>query len=89
MPEGASVPNRSLFSTEGQPVLPPEPAKYGRQSTYLRQAALLVILAHMGCSVPCHQHALFAGGPRFYEPAHSPRPVTMSPRAGARPSWLR
>ncbi|HEX4309222.1 MAG TPA: DNA mismatch repair protein MutS, partial [Acidobacteriaceae bacterium] len=50
--EGRFVPNDLYLSTEGPAVLLLTGPNMGGKSTYLRQAALLVILAQMGCFVP-------------------------------------
>src|SRR6185437_11690209 len=50
--EGRFVPNDIYLSTEGPAVLLLTGPNMGGKSTYLRQAALLVILAQMGCFVP-------------------------------------
>lgn len=50
--EGRFVPNDLYLSTEGPAVLLLTGPNMGGKSTYLRQAALLVIMAQMGCFVP-------------------------------------
>jgi DNA mismatch repair protein MutS len=50
--EGRFVPNDLYLSTEGPAVLLLTGPNMGGKSTYLRQAALLVILAQVGCFVP-------------------------------------
>jgi DNA mismatch repair protein MutS len=50
--EGRFVPNDVYLSTEGPAVLLLTGPNMGGKSTYLRQTALLVILAQMGCFVP-------------------------------------
>jgi DNA mismatch repair protein MutS len=50
--EGRFVPNDLYLSTEGPTVLLLTGPNMGGKSTYLRQAALLVIMAQMGCFVP-------------------------------------
>ncbi len=50
--EGRFVPNDVYLSTRGPAVLLLTGPNMGGKSTYLRQTALLVILAQMGCFVP-------------------------------------
>jgi DNA mismatch repair protein MutS len=50
--EGRFVPNDLHLSTAGPAVLVITGPNMGGKSTYLRQAALLVIMAQMGCFVP-------------------------------------
>jgi DNA mismatch repair protein MutS len=50
--EGRFVPNDIYLSTEGPAVLLLTGPNMGGKSTYLRQAALLVIMAQTGCFVP-------------------------------------
>jgi DNA mismatch repair protein MutS len=50
--EGRFVPNDLYLSTDGPAVLLLTGPNMGGKSTYLRQAALLVIMAQMGCFVP-------------------------------------
>src|SRR6202020_268335 len=50
--EGRFVPNDLYLSTEGPAVLLLTGPNMGGKSSYLRQAALLVIMAQMGCFVP-------------------------------------
>ena len=50
--EGRFVPNDLYLTTEGPAVLLLTGPNMGGKSTYLRQAALLVIMAQMGCFVP-------------------------------------
>ncbi len=50
--EGRFVPNDLYLSTEGPAVLLLTGPNMGGKSTYLRQAATLVIMAQMGCFVP-------------------------------------
>jgi DNA mismatch repair protein MutS len=50
--EGRFVPNDLYLSTEGPAVLLLTGPNMGGKSTYLRQAALLVIMAQTGCFVP-------------------------------------
>jgi DNA mismatch repair protein MutS len=52
--EGRFVPNDLYLTTEGPAVLLLTGPNMGGKSTYLRQAALLVILAQMGCFVPAN-----------------------------------
>ena len=50
--EGRFIPNDLYLDTEGPSLLLITGPNMGGKSTYLRQAALLVILAQMGCFVP-------------------------------------
>ena len=53
--EGRFVPNSMYLDTEGPSLLLLTGPNMGGKSTYLRQAALLVILAQMGCFVPAQR----------------------------------
>jgi DNA mismatch repair protein MutS len=56
--EGRFVPNSVYLDTEGPNLLLLTGPNMGGKSTYLRQAALLVILAQMGCFVPAQRMRL-------------------------------
>ncbi len=56
--EGRFVPNSVYLDTEGPSLLLLTGPNMGGKSTYLRQAALLVILAQMGCFVPAQRMRL-------------------------------
>jgi DNA mismatch repair protein MutS len=56
--EGRFVPNGIYLDTEGPSLLLLTGPNMGGKSTYLRQAALLVILAQMGCFVPAQRMRL-------------------------------
>ena len=56
--EGRFVPNSIYLDTEGPSLLLLTGPNMGGKSTYLRQAALLVILAQMGCFVPAQRMRL-------------------------------
>ncbi|MHB8301276.1 MAG: DNA mismatch repair protein MutS [Acidobacteriaceae bacterium] len=56
--EGRFVPNSVYVNTEGPSLLLLTGPNMGGKSTYLRQAALLVILAQMGCFVPAQRMRL-------------------------------
>ncbi len=56
--EGRFVPNSAHLDTDGTRVLLLTGPNMGGKSTYLRQTALLVILAQMGCFVPAQQMRL-------------------------------
>ncbi len=56
--EGRFVPNSVQLDTAGTSVLLLTGPNMGGKSTYLRQTALLVILAQMGCFVPAQQMRL-------------------------------
>ena len=56
--DGRFVPNNLYLNTEGPSLLLLTGPNMGGKSTYLRQAALLVILAQMGCFVPAQRMRL-------------------------------
>lgn len=56
--EGRFVPNGIYLDTKGPSLLLLTGPNMGGKSTYLRQAALLVILAQMGCFVPAQRMRL-------------------------------
>ncbi len=56
--DGRFVPNSIYLDTEGPSLLLLTGPNMGGKSTYLRQAALLVILAQMGCFVPAQRMRL-------------------------------
>lgn len=56
--EGRFVPNNVYLDTNGPSLLLLTGPNMGGKSTYLRQAALLVILAQMGCFVPAQRMRL-------------------------------
>lgn len=56
--QGRFVPNSLYVDTEGPSLLLLTGPNMGGKSTYLRQAALLVILAQMGCFVPAQRMRL-------------------------------
>ncbi len=56
--QGRFVPNSLYLDTEGPSLLLLTGPNMGGKSTYLRQAALLVILAQMGCFVPAQRMRL-------------------------------
>ncbi len=56
--EGRFVPNSIYIDTEGPSLLLLTGPNMGGKSTYLRQAALLVIMAQMGCFVPAQRMRL-------------------------------
>jgi DNA mismatch repair protein MutS len=56
--EGRFVPNGIYVDTEGPSLLLLTGPNMGGKSTYLRQAALLVVLAQMGCFVPAQRMRL-------------------------------
>lgn len=56
--EGRFVPNSIFLDMEGPSLLLLTGPNMGGKSTYLRQAALLVILAQMGCFVPAQRMRL-------------------------------
>ncbi|HVJ07023.1 MAG TPA: DNA mismatch repair protein MutS [Acidisarcina sp.] len=53
--EGRFIPNDLYLDTEGPSLLLITGPNMGGKSTYLRQAALLVIMAQMGCFVPAER----------------------------------
>ena len=56
--EGRFVPNSMYLDTDGPSLVLLTGPNMGGKSTYLRQAALLVILAQMGCFVPAQRMRL-------------------------------
>lgn len=56
--EGRFVPNSIYLNTEGPSLLLLTGPNMGGKSTYLRQAALLAIMAQMGCFVPAQRMRL-------------------------------
>ena len=82
--EGRFIANDLYLDTAGPSVLLVTGPNMGGKSTYLRQAALLVILAQMGSFVPA-ERMRFGLVDRIYTRIGA----TTTWRAGARPSWSR
>ncbi len=78
------VPNDIELDDAGRMLIITGP-NMGGKSTYMRQVALIVILAHIGSFVPAR-----AGGDRSHRPGLHPHRLVRRPgRAGAPPSWWR
>ena len=78
------VPNDLILDDDRRMLIITGP-NMGGKSTYMRQAALIVVLAHIGSFVPAQQRDARAARPHLH--AHRRRRTT-SP-AAARPSWSR
>ncbi len=82
---GAFVPNDCLIDPDSQQIILLTGPNMAGKSTYMRQVALIVILAQMGSFVPCSRGAYRRRRSDFY--AH--RRGRLVERAANRRSWSR